>query len=188
MVQKVFYTSEAKHGEKMALKEIFDGYYYSLCIYAHGFIAEDDLVDDIVQEAFIQLWQYWGKFENRVAIKSFLYLCVRNACFNRLKHKQVKYRNEKNITDYLFIQEEDEEVRMYEEELHARLYEAILKLPRQSRQVIMGALDGLDNTEISRRMNISLNSVKTLKKRAYQMLRDELGEFKWIVVLFLLFE
>ncbi len=169
---------------KVALKELFDQYYFPLCSYAYRYVSNQNLVDDIVQEAFIQIWQHPGEFENRAAIKAFLYLCVRNSCLNHLKHKKIEVKNQKAIVDIFSFDSEDEELQIYENELHARLHEAILKLPQQSRFVIQYSLDGLDNTSIADKMGITLNSVKTLKKRAYHILREELGHFRWILLLF----
>jgi RNA polymerase sigma factor (sigma-70 family) len=54
------------------------------------------------------------------------------------------------------------------------LYQAVKKLPPQSREVIQHSLTGKNNNEIVDAMGISLNTVKTHKKTAYRILRDKL--------------
>ena len=61
------------------------------------------------------------------------------------------------------------------------------RLPEQTRQVILESLEGKSNAEIAEALRISPNTVKTLKKNAYQFLRDTLGPQYYEILLFLLF-
>ena len=65
-------------------EEIFHEYYASLCYFANKFVQDEDAAKDIVQEVFVHFWESKGRFENRVALKSFLYSCVQNGALNYL--------------------------------------------------------------------------------------------------------
>lgn len=73
----------------------------------------------------------------------------------------------------------------YQETLRL-LYKAILELSPQTREVILQGLEGKNNNEIAATLNISVNTVKTLKKGVYKKLRDTLGdEFSFLLFLLL---
>ena len=55
------------------------------------------------------------------------------------------------------------------------LHEAIKTLPRQAEKVIILALNGYKNEEIAQELGVSVNTIKTQKKRAYHALREKLG-------------
>lgn len=56
------------------------------------------------------------------------------------------------------------------------LHTAIDKLPAQSKQIIMLSMEGLSNAEVGEKLGISVNTVKTLKKNAYAVLRQVLSK------------
>ncbi len=48
------------------------------------------------------------------------------------------------------------------------------------------SLKGASNPEIALNLGISLNTVKTVKLRAYRVLREKLKEINWLLVIFLI--
>ena len=158
----------------LAFKEIFKLYYHPLCMYAYRY----------VQDAFLNLWERRREFHALNAIRSFLYLSVRNACLNWLKHLAVRQRNEMDFAS--FLQEELEDDCILEDTIHARLYVAIEELPDRAREIVLMSLKGASNPEIALNLGISLNTVKTVKLRAYRVLREKLKEINWLLVIFLI--
>ena len=70
-------------------RKLFDGYYIPLCLFAERYLKNSEDAADIVQEAFIKLWQQRKDFGNLYAVKSFLYTSIRNASLNKLQHLKV---------------------------------------------------------------------------------------------------
>ena len=108
---------------------------------------------------------------------------VCNACESLLVHEKVKerYLLEKRMTE-----EEGEEVPADEEEefevQYARLRKVVDGLPEKCREIfILGCVDGLSYKEVSEKMGVSVNTVKTQIKLAYRKLKLELGgqNFVW---------
>ena len=82
---------------------------------------------------------------------------------------------------------EEEYIRMaLEEEIISRFYKALEEMSPQQREIILMTLRGDKVDDISRKLNISPNSVKTQKKRAYSFLRGKLGT-SFVIVKLLLF-
>lgn len=71
------------------------------------------------------------------------------------------------------ISENEEQIRI-EEEYYRMVHHMIASLPRERREVMLLTLEGKKNEEIATELDISVNTVKTLKKRAYSYLRERL--------------
>ena len=61
------------------------------------------------------------------------------------------------------------------------LYNATESLPEQTRKIISLSLDGFKNSEIGKELNISENTVHTLKKSGYKKLRALLKDHYYLV-------
>lgn len=168
------------NGDSKALKEFFTSFYPSLCVFTKKYVSELDVAQDIAQESFLLLWEQKKKFENIKALKGFLYSTARNKYLNHIKLKAIHddfSRNELLREDLLYEL-------VIEEETYRIIYQAIKKLPTQTSRIIELSMKGYKNQEISEELNVSINTVKTLKKNAYQCLRENLKEH--VFVLFLL--
>ena len=90
--------------------------------------------------------------------------------------------DENDTDDYDFLQE------VTRQETIRILYTAIDQLPPQSRRVILLNLEGKNNNEVAGELKISVNTVKFLKKSAYETLRGLLSKNYFFVLMFLLGE
>ena len=93
-----------------------------------------------------------------------------------------------DLTDALAISEEPEENEraLIEEEYYRQIYLAIDTLSEQRRQVIRKSLAGKTVKEIAAEMSISENTVKTLKKNAYEDIRSQISKVEYAFFLFLM--
>lgn len=101
-------------GNGVVFKEIFELYYLPVKSYASRYVENSEIVEDFVQDAFLRVWEKRKDFCFLPAIKSFLYLSVRNACLDYLRHQQVQRRNETGLV--MWFTEEGEEEFLLEEE------------------------------------------------------------------------
>lgn len=160
--------------EQIDLKDLFHGYYPELVSFASKFVEDIDTCKDLVQDVFISFWEKQKTFPNLLAVKSFFYTSVRNSCINHLKHDKVKAR----YRDYKMIGEESSESFLEEvirKEAYHELYTEINKLPEMGKKVLLLSLREKSNEEISQILNITINTVKTHKARAYKVLRQNLN-------------
>lgn len=137
---------------------------------------------DIAQEAFIQLWRFKGEFVSPEKVKGFLYTTARNLALNHIKHNQI-------VDEHLRLQEKDSVLffrnQIIEEETYQLVHKAVEQLPKQSCKIIQLSLQGYSNQEIADQLNISINSVRTLKQSAYKKLRGILKEHFYLLPLML---
>ncbi len=163
-------VQEFQNGSELAFKTIFDLFNKRLLYLAMEIVHDIAVAEDIVQEAFLKLWDRREKSGDVTAIKAFLYLCVKNACRNQYKRGKV-------VEKYLARQDEaiDEQIivaKIIEAEVLDSLNNAIKKLPAGCRDVVyLGYFEGMSNQEVAKQLNISINTVKTQKLRALRNLR-----------------
>lgn len=157
-------------------RSLFDTLYPPLCLFANKYLKDMDTSEDIVQEVFIKTWEQKIQYPNFYAIKSFLYKSVRNRCLDYLKSKH--YKNvvqspdidfDKMLTEEFFV------TQLTIIDTYSQLETAIKKLPNKCKQVIRLSLKAYTNKEIAQEMSISMNTVKSQKRIAYEKLRHSLG-------------
>lgn len=177
-------TYEAiKNGDIKAFEALFRELYPSMCLVATKFITDQSAAEDIAQEAFIKLWEKRNAYQDIPCLKTFLYVSVKNLCFNYI-------RNKKETIDYSSPEVESQEVffkdALIEEEVYRIVENAVNALPPQSARIVKMYLDGKQNKEIAETLDISVNSVKTLKYNALSSLRTLLKDHYYIILLFLI--
>ena len=176
-------TYEAiKNGDVKVFEALFQEFYPSMCMVATKFITDQNAAEDIAQEAFIKLWEKRETYDDIPNLKTFLYVSVKNLCFNHIRDK-------KNTVDYTSPEVENQEAifkdLVIEEEAYRIIEDAVNALPPQSARIVKMYLDGKQNKEISEILGISVNSVKTLKYNALNSLKTILKEYFYVLLLFL---
>ena len=174
---------QLRTGNQFVFREIFNRYYFPLRSFASRYIENDEVTEDFVQDAFVKVWEKRLDFFLLAGLRNYLYASVKNACFDYLRHKQMQLRHESDLTA-LFSESHEEKFKL-EEEVHALIYEAIKGLSGQSRRVVLMTMEGYSNPEIAEKLQISPNTVKTLKLRAYRVLRERLSGVQWLIFLLL---
>lgn len=138
------------------------------------FIEDIEVVRDIVQEAFIALWQKAEEIQDDSHRKAFLYTTIRNRALNYLRDRQVEQKSREKL--WQLQDEENFRSEAIKNELYDYLCQKIEALPEMQRNVLWLHVDGLSNEEIARELNISVNTVLTHKQRARAVLKEVLGK------------
>ena len=159
--------------DKSAFKRVFDLYFNALCSFGSHYAQDTFIVEDLVQETFIGLWNKKNDFEHINALKAFLYTTVRNKCLNHLKHQLVLKKHDKDLILELESNQTSSEQIIVEETFN-QLFQEIKNLPKASQEVMLLALNGLKNQEIADELGITINTVKTQKKIAYSKLKNRI--------------
>ncbi len=173
-------------GNTAAFKELYDFLFPSLAAFSYRLVQDKEEASDIVQEALIAYWNRRAEFRKLDNIKAFLYTVIKHLGLNYLRSKKVhlKYiqRNENKSESYI-------KNLIIEEETLSIIASALENLPPKTKDIVLLSLEGVKNSEIAERCNISVNTVKTLKLRAYKKLRIHLRNhvFVWLLLYILLF-
>lgn len=129
--------------------------------------------DDLVQEAFIKLWQNCAKVTKDKA-KSFLYTCCNNAFLNEVAHKKVVLKHAKKQNEKTNFQ--SPEFLMEEEQFHEKLKSSIENLTEAQRTAfLLNRIEGKKYAEIAAMLDISVKAVEKRMSQALAKLRQEIG-------------
>jgi RNA polymerase sigma-70 factor (ECF subfamily) len=163
---------ELANGDRLAFLALYKNFFIALCIFARGFVADHQRAEDIVQEVFCRLYDHNRPFENITSLRSYLYEAVRNGCLNSLRDEKRRRKRE-----HKFIEElSDDNIffdHIIESEVGRQLQNLLLELPPQCRAVFERTLEGSTSEQIARAMGLSVETVKTQRKKAKRLLREK---------------
>lgn len=158
---------------KDIFERLFSDYYGILVCYAQKYTKREDIAEDIVQDVFASLWEENRIFPSQANFRSFLYIPIRNAAFDYLRHQNVESRYiEEALTANRFLSDDS----FQKEEVFRLLFKQIDLLPERCREIFLLHLEGYDNDAIAKKLSLSIETVKTQKKRAMKTLRNNLKE------------
>lgn len=129
------------------------------------------LSEDIVQEAFILYWERKASFSSMLAVKSFLYSTVKNKALKSMWMEKNQHRILESIEWETVIHEDQLVITA---EICATVKAAIAKLPEQTRRIIELSMQDMTVEQVAAELEVSPNTVKSLKKTGYKFLREQL--------------
>ena len=163
-----------KSGDESGLRLLFDLYYSPLCIFAYKYFDSFEKAEDVVQEAFITLWEKNRMINFTGSIKSYLFSIVRNNSINKIKEEKKNRFEEIENQSYSIIEDKFESQDL--EERKDQLYREIGQLPTQSKKVFEAIIfDKMKYAEVAADLDISINTVKTHYSRALKQLRSSIN-------------
>ncbi len=165
-------------------KAFFETFFIPVYTLMQRYTGEHELSRDFTQEAFVRVFEHREEFETEENAKAFLYTVARRIYLDHCKHQKIENQyqnrvNEENTEEYDFLKE------VTQQEVSRILYDAVDKLPSQTRSIILLNLKGFNNTEVAERLGVSVNTIKSLKKSAYVTLRTLLSK-DLLMILFVL--
>ena len=148
--------------------DFYDRFYAALCVYVSKILPVPDVVEDLVQEVFISIWEGKRTFSDIRELTNYLY----RACYNNT----LLYIRNNQIHDTILSS-------LAEGEIIRQLYHHIEELPTEQRRIILLRIEGDTWEEIAERLGISINTVKTQKARSYRFLREKMGDAMSFIIL-----
>lgn len=175
-----------KEGKDAGTAGLYDKFYKGLVYFARQIVLHAGEAEDIVQDTMIKLFQKRADFDALSDIKSFLYVSVRNACFNYLKARE---RHELSHQELLYLNPEGEEradLEMLRATVLSEIFNEISALPEQCGRVFqLIYLKKKSTAEVAQMLGISPQTVLNQKARAIKLLRFRLSEKGFLAMLLL---
>lgn len=171
-------------GEPDALADLYDRYSGMLHALAVRVLGRDGEAEEVVQEAFLQVWRQAGRYDPaRSSVSTWLVLITRSRAIDRLRSRKVSDRtvaaakSENRATHTSPAGARD----VLMSERRKRLDTEMGELPDEQREVLeLAFYRGLTQREISETTGIPLGTVKTRTLLAMKKLRAalqaEIGE------------
>lgn len=160
--------------DRQAFQQLFDEMYKSLCVFCSKIIQNDTIAEDLVQDLFVEILHHSQRKWNRMELCKYLYGSIKNRALDYLKHERVIRHHQDRLLEFM---QSDINNEIIEEEVYRKIYKAIQHLSPQARAAVILHMNDNSNREIASKLQISVNTVKTVKARAYRSIRNFLGCF-----------
>ncbi|AHW60249.1 RNA polymerase sigma-70 factor, ECF subfamily [Draconibacterium orientale] len=169
--------------QEAAFEVVFKLYYPRLVYFAKEFVPESES-KNLVQDAFISMWDKKPQFINESQLQSYLYTNVKNNCLMFLRHEKVKkkYKSEAAFQKQNSIYTEalsglDTSTVTFQE-IETIIEKTLSELPARCREVfVLSRMEGKKNKEVAEALNISVKAVEAQITKALKTLRVSLKDY-----------
>lgn len=162
-------------------EKLYMGNQPRLIAYAQRFVETREAALDIVQDAFIKIWQDYRHLEEDEARK-LLFRIIRNSCLNFIKHAKFtdpsanpmseSTSGQELLYNYNFSYRSSEEDYLIKE-CGEEINNILSSLPERCRQVFeLRIYNGMKNREIAEQLGISVKAVEKHIKKALSTFDD----------------
>lgn len=176
-------------GQKELFPELVRRYQRQLYNFGRKMCGDSHDAEDLVQEAFLNIYKYLDTFRYETKFKNWLYRIATSICIK--KRRKSKFAPDREISlDEFLPQDEaavEQQVPMWaelplsqilNEELGRKLEEAILELPEKYRVVlVLRDIEGFSTEESAHILNLSPSNIKVRLHRARVFLREQLKSY-----------
>lgn len=170
-------------GDRVAFKQLHEELFKRMFYYVFKVLRDKELAEDIIQEAFVLFWGKRDSFNNVLAVKTYLYTVLKNKMMAQMRDVS----NRRHILDRMEWKDSvTEDHLLITAEICGQVQCAIQALPQQTRRVIELSMQEMTVEKIATEMRISPNTVKTLKKAGYHVLREKLRHLRMLLPFLLL--
>lgn len=163
-------VERCQQGDREAFRQLYEQYsraMYNICLRMMNDVHD---AEDILQEAFIQVYKSISQFRGEASIGSWIKRIVINKCLNQLKKNMPHFIQ----VDDMELNEEGSQVN--EEEFTCtveNVKKAVSELPDGYRIVLsLYLFEDYSHREIAEKLNISESTAKTQYMRAKQKVRE----------------
>jgi len=184
--------NRVENGDIQAYEMLFKEYYTFLCSYAYGLTREKHIAEEIVEDFFVDLWKNRQRINITTSVRSYFISSIHNRCLNYLQREKSRFISSGDIPK--LIEKEGtvgnvlvatEVPLLLANDLENALAKAIEKLPPNCKEVFMlSRYKDLSYEEISEKLDISVNTVKTQIKIALGKLRELLKDYLVVILMF----
>ncbi|MEY8594031.1 RNA polymerase sigma-70 factor [Butyricimonas hominis] len=166
--------------QEKSFRYLYEKYVVQLRYFAAKYIDDKMAVADIVQDAFVRLWEKKSQFQDENAIKAFLYRVVQNACIDLIRHHEAA----RNYTKHVMAENAEDSFldNILETEIFQALRTVFNELPPACKEVYLLSLNGKSHEQISQQLDISINTVKKHKNNANHYMRERLKHLLQIIL------
>lgn len=177
-----------------AYEKLFKEYYKFLCSYAYGITNEKHASEEIVENFFLEIWDNRQKIKISTSVRSYFVSSIHNRCINYIQREKPRFLSFCDISKLIDDEGSAGDKLIAPEipsllinELESVLAKAIDNLPHGCRDVfLLSRYKNLNYEEISIKLNISVNTVKTQIKIALRKLRENLQDYLTVILLFII--
>lgn len=160
MVEDKLLIWKLKHGDKEALRQIYEKYKDNLLTIATSLLNDSNEAEDVLHDVFISFAKASQRFQPYGSLRNYLITCIVNR-IRDIYRKKMYQVVELDRTEQTETSSERPEKIVLENEKTQILFESLAEIPIQQREVIILHLQGgLKFREIAEMQNTSINTIR----------------------------
>jgi len=155
---------------------IYRKYYPTLTAFAEMYVSAEE-AEDIVQDQFLRLWTSRETLNPVMSLNSYLFICVRNACLDRIRHFQVRNRNVTEL--WKSLAEEATDYGCFQiNEIQKLITQVLDEMPYPQRRAFeMSRFEGRTYRDIANLMGVSEKTVEYRISKVLARLQSALSDY-----------
>lgn len=160
-----------KDGDMSALEYFYNSYQNTLQLFLKTYCRDAVMVEEMTQDAFIQLWENKHQVNPQLSVKNLLFTIAKNKALDHIRKAQNQSRilRLRPLPDEASFSTLDQVILADYQRLLAK---ALLQLPARNRQIFaLSRSTHLSNIEISQQLNISVKAVEKHITKTLHFLR-----------------
>jgi RNA polymerase sigma-70 factor (ECF subfamily) len=166
------WTRRLAASDHSALEAVFGDAHSALVSYARRMLTDSAQARDVVQVAFIRLWEHRHELDPDRSIRAWLFRTVRNEALTRLRDARNQARSLETWHDAPCWRPQTPDAVLEEDELGRAMQQWMDELPERQREAIrLSRFEGLSHEEIADVMDIAPRTVNNHIVRGLQTLR-----------------
>jgi RNA polymerase sigma-70 factor, ECF subfamily len=176
-----------RDGDTTAFRQLFARHADPVVNFATRFVTNRDRAEELVQDAFFQIFRARKRYEPRARFATFLYRVVTNLCLNELRRFEYQGKLEplegnpgpegeptRELPDEGAVTAHET---LVGREAAGRIQAVLDRLPMsQKTALLLSRVEGFSYQEVADTLETSVSAVKSLIFRATQTLREELAD------------
>ncbi|MGB5323778.1 RNA polymerase sigma factor [Lutimonas sp.] len=167
---QVHLIEKCKKNDNRAQMQLYDLYCKAMFNTAFNFIKDDDIAQDVMQEAFIKAFKKIGTYTGEASFGSWLKRIVINQSLDWLKKQKLDTVELKEEIAFL---PNDEPLEVDPEISMAVIYKCIEALPQKCKNVVkLYLLEGYDHQEVAQILEISEVASRSQLSRGKSKLKE----------------
>jgi RNA polymerase sigma-70 factor (family 1) len=144
------WSKALKASDREAFKNIFNHFYAMLLAYASRILESREAAKDVVQEAFITLWNHRDTVDPDRSIKSLLYRIVYTRCLNQIRDRRLVGFDEENYENLMGSENSEPDIMNENMGIQELLEKIVSRLPERQREaLLLSRQEGLTHDEIA---------------------------------------
>ena len=176
---------EIKAGNMLAFDELYRKYNKRLYKFSYSILKSKEDTENIIQDVFLNLWTNRNKVEKGASVKYYIFTIAYNAAISVIRRKAKESEFFEYLKTLQDLTQEPVDLQLEYNELEEKLTSIIHSLPERQREVyLLHRMEGLKYSEISERLNISVNTIENHMSRVLKTIREKFGNHSLLAILF----
>lgn len=174
MANDDYLAKEIKEGNRLAFTMAFEKYHRAIYAFAYKYICDRAMAEDIVQHTFLKLWETRKSLNASSNLVGYIYTTAKHYTLNCIRNQSTASHGD----DYYYRQftatpSVENTSEPENDDMLIALRSAIARLSPCKQEIVNLKLnEGLSNSEVAQRLNISINTVKVQYNRSLKELRN----------------